>query len=241
MSSDHLVIQLTSDVRALFEADPRNAPQRIERMLESRLAERSAIERQQLLGRMIRQFQSPPLERDAADQDIMARVCGLLLGRRVTPEDLSSAELLERLAQSLNTIFDTLNKLISVINMSFSRDGESEDQTIRQFIGFHLEGEDQTQTLETYLGQISQAFLNTHEAFKKAAHKQVERILLALDMDQVAKERGSGLKIGPLRKAEDYQILMEKIERIRKWFNSGRCTEDFLREFEKNCQSLTRK
>ena len=66
-----------------------------------------------------------------------------------------------------------------------------------------------------------------------------EQLLLDLDMGQVAKGRGPGLKIGPLRKAEDYEIIKEKIDRIRKWFHSGRCMEDFLREFEKNCQSLT--
>jgi hypothetical protein len=54
----------------------------------------------------------------------------------------------------------------------------------------------------------------------------------------VAKERGSGLKIGPLRKAEDFDILKEKIERIQRWFESGRFMEDFLREFENNCQNF---
>ena len=38
-------------------------------------------------------------------------------------DDPSSSELLEKLADSLNTIFNTLNQLISVINMTFTGEG----------------------------------------------------------------------------------------------------------------------
>jgi hypothetical protein len=241
MIPEKLVMQLSADVRGIYEADPDNAHRRIESMLTSRLSDFPLHESRVAMQKLIEHFRLPQTENATMESEVMTRVFSLLLGRKVAQDDLTSAELLGRLAQSLNTIFDALNKLISVINMSFSDEDTGEDQTIRQFIGFHLEGEDQTQSLEDYLGQISQAFLNTHEAFKKAAHKQVQRILLALDMEQVEKARSSGLKIGPLRKAEDYQILKEKIDRIRKWFESGRSTEDLLREFEKNCQTLTRR
>jgi hypothetical protein len=82
--------------------------------------------------------------------------------------------------------------------------------------------------------------LTTHEAFKRAAQAKMAQVLTALDPDQVAKERGSGLKLGPLRKAEDYDILKDKIDRIQRWFDSGRFLEDFLREFEKHCQTFNR-
>ncbi len=65
---------------------------------------------------------------------MLTRVCSLLLGRRVSMDDPSSSELLEKLADSLNTIFNTLNQLISVINMTFTGEGPPE-QTIRQVIG----------------------------------------------------------------------------------------------------------
>jgi hypothetical protein len=241
MTPDKMVPQLSEDIRGLFDADPDNADRRIESLLAARLARHSPLEAKAALQQLIQHFQRHRTERAAVDQALMARVFSLILGRKVDPDDLTSAELLERLAQSLNTIFDALNRLISVINLSFSSNQSIEDQTIRQFIGFHLEGDDQTQSLEAYLGRINQAFLDTQEAFKKAGQKQVERILKALDMEEIAKERSSGFKIGPLRKAEDYQILNDKIRRIRKWFESGRCTEDFLREFEKHCHLLMKK
>jgi hypothetical protein len=150
-------------------------------------------------------------------------------------EDLSSEELVDKLADSLNTIFDTLNQLISVINQSFS--GESSpDATIRQVIGFCLEGEGQGCSLESYLGQISQAFLTSQQAFKGAAYAKVRQMLHVLDPEAIAADAGKGIKFGPLKKAEMFEIYAHRYEKIQKWFNSGRFMEDFLREFEKNCQ-----
>ena len=242
MTSDPLVNQLATDIRETYREDPGQARQRISALVKSRLSEVPADQGHAMLGKLLACFAPVAGRGDiATDNPVLARALSLILGRRVSPEDLSSGELLERLAQSLNTIFNTLNQLISVINMTFSGGAPSGEQTIRQFIGFHLEGEDQTQSLEDYLGQINQAFLTTQEAFKNAAHTKVGQILQALDPEKIAAERGGGLKIGPLRKAEDFDILKEKIERIRRWYDSGRFMEDYIREFEKNCQSFTRK
>ena len=170
------------------------------------------------------------------DEEVLTRVCSLLLGRKVSMDDLSSNELLEKLAESLNTIFNTLNQLISVINMTFTGEG-SPEQTIRQVIGFRLEGEGQGRSLETYLDQISNAFLTAQQSFKEAAYAKVKQVLTVLDPEQVASEVGKGLKFGPMKKAEMFEIYAERYEKIQKWFSSGRFMEDFLREFEKNCQT----
>jgi hypothetical protein len=241
MTLDSLVRELAQEVRHRFAENPAAAPLQIEALLKERLSGQTAQEGGAVIKKLIQHFRNSETETGSVDSQAMTRVFSLLLGRKVEQDDLSSTEFLERLAQSLNTIFDALNRLISVINMSFSGAGESGDQTIRQFIGFHLEGGDQTKSLEDYLGQINHAFLMTHEAFKSAARSRVEQILHAVDPSGVAAERSSGLKIGPLRKAEDFDILKGKIERIRKWFDSGRFMEDFLREFEKNCQAFNLK
>ena len=239
MSDQSLAHQLTDEIRSIYAADPQGAKQAIEKHLKGRLAGKD--EERRAVAQLVLEDLSPGSANSETieDKEILTRVFGLLLGRRVTPDDLSSAELLGRLAQSLNTIFDSLNQLISVINMTFSPDDGKGEQTIRQVIGFHLEGEDQTKSLEAYLGQINQAFLTTQEAFKKAARTKVAQILQALDPEKVAAERGGGLKIGPMRKAEDFDILKEKIDRIQRWFDSGRFMEDYLREFERNCESLS--
>ena len=241
MTADTLATELAEQIRGLYAEHPDQAEERIEALLKNRLAMQGTAEGEVALRQMIQLFRKTPQNAASVDSQIMTRMFSLLLGRKVEPDDLSSAALLERLAESLNTIFNALNQLISVINIAFSGGSQRGDQTIRQFIGFHLEGEDQTKSLEDYLGQINQAFLMTHEAFKKAAQSRVRQILHALDPANIAAERSSGLKLGPLRKAEDFDILKAKIERIQKWFDSGRFMEDFLREFESNCQQFNRK
>lgn len=241
MNHQALANRLTDDIRRIYASNPSGAANAIESHLKDRLSDRGqegrAIVQQMLAGLSPGSGACETIE----DKEVLTRVFGLLLGRKVTPDDLSSSELLGRLAQSLNTIFDALNQLISVINMTFSPNDGKGEQTIRQVIGFHLEGEDQTQSLEEYLGQINQAFLTTQEAFKKAARTKVAQILQALDPEKVAAERSGGIKIGPMKKAEDFDILKEKIDRIRRWFDSGRFMEDYLREFERNCESLSTK
>jgi hypothetical protein len=239
MSDAALISRLVEDIRSLYGANPENAGLMIDHHLKSALGHLPADEGYAIIQRVMVQFETSGHGPDSiADKELLMRVFGLLLGRKVLPDDLSSNELLERLAQSLNTIFNALNQLIGVINTTLSGGAPKGEQTIRQVIGFHIEGEDQTQSLEAYLGQINAAFLTTQEAFKKAARAKVGQILNALDISKLSAERGGGLKIGPLRKAQDFDILKEKIDRIKRWFDSGRFMEEFLREFEKNCQEI---
>ncbi len=238
METQTLAARLADEVRGLYEKDPEHGARNIEALINSRLSDQSPEVRSTVVREMIKHFKPPASETECTDIAVITRMFGLFLGRTVEPEDLTSTELLNRMAESLNTIFDSLNQLVNVINRSFSSNEENGEQTIRQFIGFHLEGDDQTKPLEEYLGQINKAFLTSHEAFKKAAHTKLAQVLKSLGPKEIAKERGSGLKIGPLRKAEDYDILQDKIARIQKWFDSGRFMEDFLREFENNCQAF---
>lgn len=233
--------ELAAEIRRLYQADPSAAPQAIEALLRKRLADRPASEARRAVHEVVTHFApQEAVPRENHDNEVFTRVVGLLLGRKVMPEELSSEEMLQRLAQSLNTIFNALNQLIRVINVTLSSGGEGE-LTIRQFIGEHLEGEDQTQSLEAYLGRINDAFLASQEAFKKAVTAKVGQIMQAIDPEKVAAERSGGLKIGPLRKAEDFDILKERIDRIKRWYDTGRFMEDFLREFEKHCQAFSRR
>ena len=57
----------------------------------------------------------------------VAQIFSLLLGTTVFHAEISYGELLQRLADSLNTIFDMLNQLVSVINTAFLADGQGPD------------------------------------------------------------------------------------------------------------------
>jgi hypothetical protein len=151
--------RLVEQIRIRYAKDPPHALQPVRELLEARLADYPPEESRAVIRQLIGHFQPAPKGSGTLDSEIMKRIFGLILGREVAPDDLPSNELLERLAQSLNTIFDALNELIGRINLSFNSGGAgSGEQTIRQFIGFHLEGEDRTQSLVEYLGRINQAF-----------------------------------------------------------------------------------
>ena len=238
MSDAQLTDRIVSGLSARFESDPDWSSESVEAYLIEQMAtldDRMRIEvLQTVMNRLGITCRSLPA--GETDEEVLTRVCSLLLGRKVSMDDLSSSELLEKLAESLNTIFNTLNQLISVINMTFTGEGSSE-QTIRQVIGFRLEGEGQGSSLETYLGQISNAFLTSQQSFKEAASAKVKQVLDALDPEKLEAEVGKGLKFGPMKKAEMFEIYEQRYQKIQKWFNSGRFMDDFLREFEKNCQT----
>ncbi len=233
--------QLTREIKDVYGMGAPDAEKRIEEFLARRLSGLSDTERLAVIESLVSEFdhfsqdQTPAL---SPDKSVMSNIFSLLLGREVPPAELSSTELLQRLAESLNTIFDSLNQLIQVINRTLHGE-DSEDQMIRTIIGFQLEGETQKKSLESYIGQINNAFLTVQRAFKAAAQIKVAQILQEIDPDQISARGTGGLKIGPYKKAEYYEIYEEKYRTIKKWFESGRFMEDFLREFEKNCQELS--
>jgi hypothetical protein len=232
--------QLAKQIRQIHASDRLHAEDRIEEFLESSLAGVSRDEKMRIVGELVSRFEANRVhcaEDVTVDREILTRVFSFLLGKKVSQADLSSAELLQRLADSLNTIFDMLNQLVSLINMTFL--GQQEGiETIRQVIGFHLEGENQSRSLESFLGQINKAFLTAQQAFKIAAEKKVKEILVELDPERIAASAGGGFKLGRLRKAESFDLYTNKFKAFKDWLESGRFMEELLREFENNCQKL---
>ena len=233
---------LVDDIRRIYQAEGAGAQDAVETFLlktwhdlspDARLA---ALENlKEAFDSSVRQIPGGGVTRD---DEVLSRVFSLLLGRKVSRADLSSTELLERLAVSLNTIFDNLNQLVGVINTTLTGRGVGEE-TIRQVIGGQMEGQGQNESLESYLGQIKEAFLVAREAFTKAAHGKVHQILEELNPDAISQGGGGGLKFGPLRKAEFFDIYKERFDKIQKWFETGRFMEEFLREFEKCARRLS--
>ena len=238
--SDHISAdKLAQEIRQIYSSDSRQAEERIAAYLQEQLVNLSATDKIRILEKITVQFgASVPDSADPTtypDDQVLTRLFSLVLGDKVTRDDLSSADLVRRLAESLNTIFDALNKMVAVIDSTLLGQDRGEE-TIRQVIGFHLEGQDQTKSLESYLGQINKAFLQAQEASKKAAHQVVGQILQELDPEKISREAGGALKFGPLRKAELYNVFEHKVNQCRHWYESDRFMRDLQREFEKNCR-----
>ena len=231
---------LTDKICQIYASNPLIAEDRIERFLEESLSDSSHEQKLKSIKALICEFSTDISYSDSdvnIDPEILTRIFSFLLGKKVSQADLQSTELLQRLADSLNTIFDMLNRLVGLINMTFL--GQHEGiETIRQVIGFHLEGEGKSMSLESYLGQINKAFLISQKAFKEAAEKKVNEILTELAPEKISESLDSGFMFGKNRKSKSYELYTHKYNTFKNWFDSGRFMEEFLREFENNCQRL---
>ena len=240
MTNQMYTRQLASEIKKIYQTDRSQAEFLIEVFLENRLKALPLEKRLALLGELASElkFESSITSNVEEKDELLLKIFSLLLGRNISSADLSSSEVIRRLAQSLNTIFDTLNQLVGVINMTLFRE-RAGDETIRHVIGSHLERDDELKSLESYLGQIQKAFLITQQAFKKAAHDKVKEILHELDPNQIRAKSEGRFKFGALRKAEYFDMYEEKFHLCNKWFESGRFMEDFIRTFENRCQKLS--
>ena len=230
------ITKLADEIRRIYLSDNGQPQANIEAFVDSTLGDKSMAEKIEVLQELVAEFdqgatKTPP---DAdLSEEVLSRIFSLVLGGNDRPKDLSSEELIERLANSLNTIFDTLNHLVKLINLTLHGNHQSQE-TIRHVIGYQVDGADSRQSLETYLGQISNAFLVAHRAFQQTTEKLIGQILHELDPSDLNKHEKSGLKFGPLRKAQLFESYELKYKKCHQWYSSGRLQKDILREFE-NC------
>ena len=231
--------KLAAEIRTVYRSAPQQAEVLIEDFLEKKWKAIPPSERLDLLKKLGKQFEvsAPRQVQPETGAGELPRLLSMLLGKRVSMLDLSSEENLEKLARSLNTVFDTLNQIIGVIHSTLWGK-QAEMETIRLILGSNLEGRGQPDSLQNYLGQIKDAFLVSHQAFRLAAHTKVGEVLKELDPERIAAEAEGGLEFGPLRKAKLFEIYKGKFSKCKSWHGSDRFLEDLLREFEKDCQKL---
>ncbi len=230
---------MANEIRIIYNSDISKAEKLIETYLEQRLKEYLFSERLDFLEKLTHQFKSYSPKTETTfnlEPKEFSRLFSLLLGKRISIVDLSSTEITQKLANSLNTIFDTINQIISVMNNKLLGKEAELDETIRGIIGSNLEKEGASDSLQSYLNQIQEAFLVAHQAFQQAAQIKVREILDELDPNRISTSSERGLKFGPFRKAELFEIYKEKFQVCKAWFETGRFTNELLREFEKICQ-----
>lgn len=238
MDNSVLLGNLVNEIRALSNSEPPDMEDSIERYLGQALRETPFEERLLLLEELAGKFIDSGVDSRQnlnLASEYTPRLLTLLLGNDFSASEHSPAEISEKFAHSLNTVFDTLNQIISVIHSTLLGQ-KPELETIRHIIGSQIEGGGEETSLKMYLDQIQQAFLTAHEAFQKAARSIAEEMLSALDPDVLEGSTKQGLKFGPLRKAELFDSYQEKYRECRIWFEAGHFSEKLLREFEKNCR-----
>ena len=247
MNSPVSIEELASAVRRIHRSDAPRTEMVIEQYLEDRLKDFRPSEKLELLGRLTNEFKTSaaePRPAIAPDPEQLSRLFSLFLGEKVSEVEMNSPDFPSRLASSLNTVFDTVNEIISVMNATLQGEKhemeETTYKTIRYIIGTDLQDESGGDSLEAYLDQIKRAFLMSHQAFKQAAWTIISKILIELDPEKIAGLETGSLKFGPLKKARSFDMYQERFRKVRNWFESPRFTENLLREFERTCQNLYR-
>jgi len=224
---------LERNIRKIYAADPDQALEAIETYLQQEMKNLPLSERLvrleqigQLFGKALQPAAHP-------EDDFLEQLVQLLLGRNVRIGEHSASDLAPRLAKALNAVFNQLNELIGMINLTLGGNPDA-DETIRGIIGGSLQASGETQSIEEYLRQIKTAFLMAQQASQTAAKGIVDTVLAELDPKTMA---AGGFKLGAFKKSDAFDHFEEKYQRIRKWFDSDRFTKDFLRWFEKSCQA----
>jgi hypothetical protein len=239
MNSAPPTSEIAAELREIYRLDPDHARPAAEAHLRKRLANRSLSEQTAILENILAAF-APPTAGEhppsGTEAELLNEIFFLLLGNRYAQSNLTAAELLKRLAESLNMIFNSLNRLIGVIHATLMGRQHGPDETIRHVIRDHLEGEDRLKSIENYIGQIGQAFVLSHAAFTSSAETITARLLEELNPDAIQREERHSLRFGPLRKAESFDVVAQKHAQCRQWLESGRFKEDLLREFERTCE-----
>lgn len=236
--------QIDADLWGIARSGGPDPEVAVEAYLEGVLAGLAPGARLRSLEELLERFSPQPAAPDSAPtgapQAEMTRLILQFLGTPGDHAERSPAEILEKFAGSLGALFDSLNEIISVINVRLL--GQSPElETIRKVIGATMEKGGDNLPIKEYLDQIKQAFLAAHGSFQTAAATVVAEVLTELDPARLLSVKNSSLKFGPLRKAELFEQYEEKHARCRRWFDSGQYQESLVREFEKNCRQNFRR
>lgn len=243
INRQHSLEIMIDDVTRICEAGGSNAEALAEKYLDKELDALPGNERIAVLDRLISHMEeknSPGVGTSVdLDTTLISKLFSMLLGERVGEWDLATEETVEKLAGSLNTVFDSLNELIAGINETFMGK-TSGTETIRFVIGTQFDQKDEKRSLESYVAQIKEAFSIAHRAFQKAALTKMREILEELDPNNIDRTTEGGLRFGPLRKAELYETYRDKHQTLKNWLDTGLLGEALLREFERACQRFYR-
>lgn len=239
INDDEQFEAIVKEIRRIYRSGPKTAVPEMEKYLEDKFMHLSQETRVIFFDRLMNAFgvENPaPDEEIVSDTMTLQKIFSLIIGKELAQnEELSTADFLQKVSEPLNNIFDMLNDLVRVMNVTLTG-SEGGDRSIRTLIGSQVAGDMPSESLEQYLSQIKNAFLAVHQSFQDAAGEKVNMILKEMNPDRIESETGKGLRIGPMKKAEAFEIYRKKYERILKWFESDRFSEDLVRAFEKNCR-----
>ena len=164
MSDEKWVETLALEIRRIGLSGAPDLETAIEKYLAGELRGREVEERLRILELLAQKFgmsskvvsSTEGVETIAPTASIeVTRLVSLVLGKPLRENDINSKEIYEKFSGALTTLFDTLNEIISVINITLM--GQSPElETIRKVIGSNIEGGEKV-SLKEYLDRIQKA------------------------------------------------------------------------------------
>lgn len=232
---------LADELRDLYDAEPAAAREQIERLLANRFEGVPVQERLNEIRRLKDCFSGPKGSSNSSVNgdpgEELKTFISLLLGQRVEPQDLDDRQLQEQLCRSLNSIFDSLNRLLQAMRTTFNLKDSRFEETIRHVLREQLVEKDPTGSLEDYIDQIRVSFFKSFDCSKAAYGTIMEKLLSEIHPEKLLSEAGGGIKLGPLKKAEAFDRYKNVYDSLHKWHESGRGLEEYLRAFENSFSS----
>lgn len=238
--SDISLDQLVSEIRDTYLADEANGLVNVEERLKETLVDCSPSEQNDCLEKLISAF-----SRSSAGGAVVSgitsdeynRLLTMLFGKEILKKNMPPGEMIEQLAVAVNTVFDSVNRLVGGINATLMGSTGSEE-TIRVVIRSSMDADDGIAALKKFLDQTGEFFAIALKAYKEAARVKIGEILDELDPERLEEESEGKMKFGPLYKAQLYDCYLDKYKTLRNWQRSELLLEAFLKEFEKNCQNF---
>ncbi len=146
-------------------------------------------------------------------------------------------ELVERLCSSIDTVFESVNEIITAINRTSPLLGEDAGAlTVRQVIRERL---DQTidpggVPLKEHLEKIKLAFKVSLESFKEAIQEKFREVIEEISPEKLAEDiGGKGMKIGPMYKASLFDAYEQKYRRLYQFMEKGHLLQEVVLVFER--------
>jgi hypothetical protein len=235
-----IVETLAKEILELYRSDTSRAEALIESCLERELRSSSDDEKLAAIERLIMQFHpSNVVSATGANPELyeLSNLFSMFLGKKISDEYLLSKEFLEKLADSLNTLFNALNETVGIIDATLLGN-EADPVTIKAIISSNICGNNNTESLLNYVDKIKKAFLIAQKAFKEAAQEKFKELLAELEPDRIATMASGHFAFGPFRKADLFSVYEERHKLCQEYLESGRLMEEMLRAFERISQRL---
>lgn len=191
----------------------------------------------------LRDYFSREVEVPVRQAGALAEIAEAMLGKGSEElEGMSDEEILQGLKDSLDIIFETLNQIVSSLNVAVGADaGISRDKTIRMLIHERLKSGEDTGNLsiQAYLDHIKYAFGAVRDAFEEALDEKIKEIFQEIEPDTLARELGDkGLKLGPLYKASLFDFYEERFNHLRNFVHRGLFTREVMLAFERRFSEM---